>query len=141
MIDWLINLAKKTPYTHLDDYMERYWLIPYGKLPVAARIHHILKSDDDRAFHDHPWPYMTIILKGGYWEVTPSYDMSGLYTGEKRTWHGAGSVLFRKAKTWHRLEIPEGEQTWTLFVTGKWQQKWGFMPNPKTKVPYKEYLG
>jgi hypothetical protein len=29
MIDWLIARAKRTPYYHLDDYMMRWWLVPY----------------------------------------------------------------------------------------------------------------
>src|SRR5574341_1517991 len=34
-VDWLIERAKRTPYWHLDGYMERYWLVPYSK--VAKR--------------------------------------------------------------------------------------------------------
>jgi hypothetical protein len=104
-------------------------------------VHHILRSDDDRAFHDHPWPYVTIILRGGYTEVTPEFDESGIYRGEARKWCGPGSVLFRKAKSWHRLELPVGKTAWTLFVTGKKQQRWGFMSNPAFKQDYREYLG
>lgn len=55
--DYLIARSAKTPYFHLEGYMERFWLLPYGWYVIAARVHHILKSDDDRAFHDHPWPY------------------------------------------------------------------------------------
>lgn len=145
--DWLIERAIKTPFVHLPGYMNRYWLLPYGwfmkgktVLDFAARVHQILRSDSDRAFHDHPWPYMTIILRGGYWEMKPLFDRSGLYTGDSRTWYGPGSILFRSAKSWHRLEIPHGQTAWTLFVTLGYRQKWGFMPNPKWKIRYEEYL-
>ncbi|MFJ1257876.1 hypothetical protein [Cupriavidus sp. CuC1] len=140
LVDALIRRAMRTPYFHLKGYMERYWLIPYNRFAPAARIHHILRSDDDRAFHDHPWPYVTVILRGGYTEVTPVYDASGLYQGEARKWHGPGSILFRRAKSWHRLEVPEGKTAWTLFITGKYQQRWGFMPNPAGKVYYQDYF-
>lgn len=163
--DWLIRKAMKTPYWHLDGYMERFWLIPYvgagsereigcgrvsffkrpiawiaQKFGIAIRVHHIIASDDDRAFHDHPWPYITVILKGGYWEVQPIFE-SGIYKGDTRTWRGAGSILIRKANSWHRLEIDPEHDCWTMFSTGKYQQTWGFLTNPKSKTHYREFLG
>jgi len=29
LVDWLIERAKRTPYWHLDGYMNRWWLVPY----------------------------------------------------------------------------------------------------------------
>lgn len=139
-VDKLIKFAMRTPYVHLEGYMERYWLISYSRFLPSARIHHILRSDSGRAFHDHPWPYLTIILRGGYHEVKPVYDKSGLYIGDSRRWYGPGSILFRKADSYHRLEIPEGKTAWTLFVTGRYQRKWGFLANPTIKIPHTEYL-
>jgi hypothetical protein len=26
------------------------------------------RSDYDREGHDHPWPFVSFVLKGGYWE-------------------------------------------------------------------------
>lgn len=142
MVDWLIRWAMRTPYRHIPGYMERYWILPYKRfVPIAARLHHILRSDDDRAFHDHPWPYLTIILRGGYTEVRPVYDTDGIYLGESRQWRGAGTVLFRSAKSWHRLEVPEGETAWTLFITGPKRQRWGFMVAPEQKVYWRQFLG
>ena len=149
MFKWLaeklINRAMSTPYFHLfkpdgSAYMLRYWLLPYNRWIPAARIHFIQASDSDRAFHDHPWSYLTIILKGGYYEVKPMFDKSGLYLGDSRVYYGAGSVLLRGAKSWHRLELANNEGAVTLFITGKYIQKWGFMENPKNKIAYTEYL-
>lgn len=139
-VDWLIARAKRTPYFHLGGYMNRWWLLPYTWWRPAARIHEILRSDDDRAFHDHPWPYMTIILRGGYFEVRPTYDESGLFTGITRRWYGPGSVLFRRAKSWHRLEVPCGTIATTLFITGRMSQKWGFQTTPVPKLYHRDYV-
>ncbi len=165
----LMARAFLTPYSHLDGYMERYWLVPYKigsegggagargcgpvafrkrpiawcfqKLGVAIRVHKILRSDIDRAFHDHPWPFVTIICRNGYTEVTPVFDKSGLYKGERREFYQSGKILFRRAKDWHRLEIIPGYEPWTIFITGPWQQRWGFKPTPKNdKIYYKDYL-
>lgn len=140
--------------------MNRWWLVPYrsdvgdGTGPVtwrrpaakalqffdiAVRVHEIRRSDDVRAFHDHPWSYLTIILKGGYWEVTPNYDASGMFKGEHRAWHGPGSILWRSAQSWHRLELSEGRTAMTLFITGRWRQQWGFLTSPASKTYYKDY--
>jgi hypothetical protein len=110
------------------------WLLQ--KLGIAARIHHILRSDAGRDPHDHPWPFVTIILRGGYCEML--YDEHGAVTSS--TWHGPGSVLFRRANTWHRLIVPKGETCWTLFITGRKAQTWGFLVKGK-KIGYREYLG
>lgn len=151
-VDYLIKRSAATPYWHLEGYMERFWIMPYRYMRKhrnkpwhwhfwlpAVRLHHILRSDDDRHFHDHPWWFLTIILRGGYWEIKPVYH-EGIYTGESRTWYGRGSIRFCRATTWHRLEIPEGVDTWTLFTTGRWRQKWGFLINPDFKMYSKEYF-
>jgi hypothetical protein len=169
IVDRLIARAQKTPYFTLPGYMERFWLVPYTRvgshsamdgvgpvspwkrplsravqlLNIAARIHHILRSDLDRHMHNHPWWYVTVILRGGYYEVTPLYDMWGDYVCDIREWHGPGSVLFRRANSLHRIEIPAGQTAWTLFITGKYSNSWGFaedMDRPDEITPYREYL-
>lgn len=164
LIDALIRRAMRSPYSHIDDYMARYWLVPYRdpdagvgcgpvsffrrpiawliqRFGIAVRIHHIKRSDDDRAFHDHPWWYVTCILRGGYREVTPCYE-SGMYLGPVYKWIGEGRVLFRRAESWHRLEIsdPLKETAWTLFITGPKRQSWGFLVEPNHKIYWREYL-
>jgi hypothetical protein len=104
------------------------------KLGVAIRVHEILRSDSGRDPHDHPWPYLTVILKGGYFEER--YDDQGKLVSTK--YHGAGSVLWRPAGSWHRLIVPNGQTVTTLFVSGKKACTWGFNVDGK-KVPYHEY--
>ena len=139
LVDRLIARAMRTPYYHIGDYMERYWLVSYNRFGIACRVHHILRSDDARAFHDHPWRYLTVVLRGGYTEVRPVFDRSGLYAGETRRWYGPGSVMLRGAKTWHRLELAPGRTAWTLFVTGRKRQTWGFLVHPRAKIESREY--
>ena len=119
--------------------------VPFLKRPIAwvlqqfniaVRVHHILRSDRDRNSHDHPWPYLSIVLKVGYWEER--YDDSG--TCVSRRWHGPGSVIFRRAGSWHRLDIPAGKTAVTLFITFKYRQRWGFNVGGK-KISYRDYTG
>jgi len=160
-IDWLIRYAKKTPYFDLPGYMERWWLFkPRSWLPFRTRIHHILRSDNDRHLHDHPSDFWTLILRGGYWEHVPApiYDseefirlvvkgyqmtidknLEGKPFVSMRKWFGPGMWNVHKAKDFHRLEVPEGMTTWTLFTFGRYKQHWGFQVDDK-KIYWREYL-
>jgi len=126
------------------EYMHRYYLLfkekqnafdsvrPYPNI----FIHKILLSDEDRDVHDHPWNYITIILKGGYWEWQPVI-VDGNQIGEYRVWRGPCSIIWRRASSFHRLEMPE--PTWTLFLHGWRKKEWGFLTN-KGFVESSEYI-
>lgn len=79
----------------------------------SIKIHKILKSDD-ACLHDHPWSFITFILKGGYVEHTP----------EGTKIRSRFSLLYRPAKWSHRLEIHQ--TAWTLVFTSKYKRQWGF---------------
>lgn len=148
-VDRLIARAQRTPYIHLDGYLLRWWLLPYNRTGYAARVHQLVSSDRGRDLHNHPWPYATIILRGGYFEHTPGgrWDAPTV-----RRWYGPGSVLVRPADSFHRLELwrrPDGteEPCWTLFLTGPKRRDaaaghscWGFMVDD-VFVPADVYLG
>ena len=69
----MVSLLGLKAYGHLDGYMERWWIVKAvaNKSRMAVRLHHILRSDRDRAMHDHPWENASLVLRGGYWEATP----------------------------------------------------------------------
>ncbi len=110
--------------------IERWFIIPRNKL-ANVYLHRILRSDEDRALHDHPWWNCSIVLRGGYWEVTP----------KGRKWRGAGSIVFRGAKASHRLEIDRtrAQRAVTLFLTGPRFRVWGFHC-PKGWVQWTDFV-
>lgn len=68
----LIERALRTPYFHLYHadgslYMARYWLRRHaaGSSAWAARVHYLATPDEDRHLHDHPWDFVSIVLRGG----------------------------------------------------------------------------
>ena len=97
-------------YEKDEPFMVRYYLLFRKRpkwFPFNILIHKILKSDLGD-LHDHYWSYITIILKGGYWE-----------TNENGTfWRGPGYIGFRKASDRHSLRIPKGKSAWTLIFVG-----------------------
>ena len=92
----------------LDDepYLERYYVFLKDRdtFPFNVFVHKFLKSDPDDV-HDHPWPFATLILRGGYWEWTPTFDAEGRKSGEVCRWYGAGSFRVARANTYHRIEL------------------------------------
>ena len=152
MIDWLaeklLNRALLTPYTHLDGYMLRWWLVPYSNTAdgegcgpvswrrpiakllqffgIAVRIHVIIRSDDARAMHNHPWWFVSLILQGGYLEYRPLYT-NGRYYGNSSKHYSAGSIIFRRARDVHRLHLFPKQSVLTLFITGPRKKSWGFI--------------
>jgi hypothetical protein len=114
------------------NYMHRYYLFLKDRhwFPFNLTLHKIVRSDDP-VFHDHPWPYMTIILKGGYWEHTPLY-IGNYIRGEKKRWRGPGSVIIRSSKSLHWLEMdPDVGPATTLFFMGPQVREWGFVIQTK----------
>lgn len=95
-------------------YLERWHLIPRNRL-LNVYLHQFLRSDDDRAPHDHPWANLSWLLSGRYDEHTPR----GVRTRRQ------GALVVRRASSLHRIELTHGP-VWTLFVTGPKVREWGF---------------
>jgi hypothetical protein len=93
-------------------YLYRWTLIVCG---FSLRLHHWLRSDDRRFFHDHACDFVSIVLKGRYTNVTRE--------GQREV--KAGSVWRSRAQARHYLDIPMGG-AWTLLLCGRPYRKWGF---------------
>jgi hypothetical protein len=89
--------------------------------------------------HDHPWPYATLILKGGYWEWVPVFNTIGKKISEYRVWRGPGSFRTCSANSYHRIELEPGITAWTLFMPGPHKREWGFLVNNKW-IQHEQYL-
>jgi hypothetical protein len=93
------------------------------RLPwFGVYLHQFCQSDYDRALHDHPWPFVSVMLRGGYFEVhdhTPSGE-------QVQEWRAPGSVLLRPAEWRHRVILKDGVRPWTLILVGRRQRAWGF---------------
>lgn len=85
----------------------------FGCKWFSVKLHKILLSDD-ACLHDHPWTFISLILRGGYVEET--------FSGKRL--YGPGSILYRPAWWAHRLEI--FQPAITLVITFKKQRQWGF---------------
>ena len=96
-------------------YIRRWWIVPRNQYSNLY-LHETLRSDDDRAMHDHPFDNTSVLIEGSYIEHTPA----GVFTRHP------GEVVHRPAHALHRLEIPEGGRALSLFFTGSKIREWGF---------------
>lgn len=123
-----------------EPYLERYYLFlkERSRFPFNIFLHKFLKSDPDDV-HDHPWPYATLILKGGYWEWIPQFNAAGEKIGEVRKWRGPGHFRISSATSYHRVELGNDVECWTLFMPGPKQREWGFLVRDQW-VQWEQYL-
>jgi len=112
--------------------LTRYYLFLKDRktFPFNVFLHKFHKGDPDDV-HDHPWPYATLILKGGYYEWTPMFDGKGHMLGEVCKWRGPGHFRICGANSYHRIELDPGVTPWTLFMPGPQKREWGFLVKNK----------
>lgn len=111
-------------------YLLRWWLIPRNRF-LNVYLHCFLRDDDDRALHDHPWCWASVLLDGSYIEHTIA--AGGIHRHQLRT---APSIKVAGPRVAHRVELlpietPHGPSAnrrpcWTLFITGPRVREWGF---------------
>jgi hypothetical protein len=132
-LTWLEKIGRKRIIMDRqsdEPYLERYYLFltERQRFPFNVFLHKFLKGDPDDV-HDHPWPYATLILKGGYYEWVPQFDDQGRKVSEIRKWRGPGHFRICKSTSYHRIELKDDVTCWTLFMPGPHRREWGFLVN------------
>lgn len=145
------NSAVRAPDVYIggktNTYLRRWFVIPHNRW-FNIYLHQFLRSDDDRALHDHPWWNLSWLLEGEYIEHTAVRPpREGVMSEEhyewrweealkpggprKQTHRKAGQIAFRGAKTAHRIQLMptikgHEKSMWSLFITGPKIRVWGF---------------
>lgn len=138
-----------------DPYLQRWYITPWrrwretykhspvlyhrllllvAKLLPNLYLHRFLRSDDDRAHHDHPWLFNTsLLVHGVIHECTIS--AGGI---EHRRCLLARDWRFRWGPAPHRIELIT-ESCLTLFVTGPVVRDWGFHCRDAGWIPWQKF--
>lgn len=130
-IAWLVTLLSGRPHFTVGEgerlYLSRWYLTPWSAYRGtdgepksrlwSLYLHRFTRSDDDRAMHDHPWWFISLVLRGRYFEF--QLDQPPLT-------RRPGSIAFRRAEAAHRVELIDGKPCWTLILTGRRVRMWGF---------------
>lgn len=117
-MNWLDRLLKRVfkffviANEENDPYMVRYKVFRTTWFKIF--LHHILRSDEDPERHDHPWHFVSLILRGGYYEI--------LKGGGRLV--RPGQVVRHRATDSHRLLLDR--PSWSLVIVWGQKRVWGF---------------
>jgi hypothetical protein len=111
-----------------EDHMIRWRLVQTPWFGVY--LHRINTPDDARPIpHTHPWPFLSLILRGGYLENLERRDSTGRI---RRRWpersRRAGTVHFVRATDAHAITTLHRTPTYTLVLAGRRRPEpsWGY---------------
>ena len=103
--------------SHSEYHLAKPWTARYYLLfrkrpkwfPFNILLHHILDNDHGVGLHNHPFPYITIILSGGYWETNIK---------KEKIWRRRFYIGFRSADNLHRVDLEPGINPITIYIAG-----------------------
>jgi len=120
-------------YDSDGNYLIRWRVVqtPWGGLYV----HRFERPDPRATLHDHPWPFLAVVLRGGYVErrldpetMKVNEDRSVRWFNRMRT-HDAHAIV-------RLLRVP----TWTVLLVGRRVRTWGYWePSPRSDRPVWEW--
>jgi hypothetical protein len=88
----------------------------------AVYLHHILQSDLDKHFHDHPWSFISFILRGSYQE---RFTCPPSHLAMHWRKYSPGDYADHCAEDAHSITLLT-PSVWTLvFVSGR-ERVWGY---------------
>ena len=140
----LADVDRVIPRGDKQPYLERKFLFRSRFLTVY--LHRFVAPDVGVDPHDHPWPFLSVVLSGAYSELV--YDHLNLRAAPRNVHRRAGDVIYRPAEWTHRIvDITAPGDTITLVICGPRRYHWGFWVLPKSGdtappvwIPHEEYL-
>ena len=99
-------------FNEAKPWMNRYYLLFRNRpkwFPFNIIIHEMLDDDHGEGVHNHLCPFITFILRGGYWETDSNLN---------KTWRGRFYIGFRSADNLHRVDLDSKIKPITLFIAG-----------------------
>lgn len=121
-----------------NPYMRRLYVIQTPWFGIM--FHRIYRPDKQRDLHDHPWNFVSFVLRGSYVEDVPVTDED-----ENSDANGNKPRLVRwfnwkRAEDRHSIRSVSRSPIWTLVFTGRKRRKWGFWVDGGTRwVLWSEY--
>ena len=83
-------------------------------------LHKFTGPDAEPYLHDHPWSFISIVLRGGYWEMRRN---NHTYTADPKH---IRFFNFKRKDDAHFIFALDRRPTWTLIIHGRRLRTWGF---------------
>jgi hypothetical protein len=140
-------LWERVPAPDVDeperDQMVRWRLIQTPWFGIC--VHRINTADHARPIpHTHPWPFVSLVVAGGYTEELERRDRVGRLRRRRAWLRRVGSLRFMRAADAHTITGLRRSPTWTVVVVGRLRPapSWGYWDNyvftPWNEHPYAE---
>ena len=101
-----------------ENYLTRLRII---QTPWFSVFLHRMDGPDSRPIlHDHPWSFVSFVLKGGYSEIRLNKRTMGIYERQIKRLN-----IMRRDDA-HYIRILHRTPTWTLVFTGVRRRTWGY---------------
>jgi hypothetical protein len=113
-----------------ENYMTRWRVV---SVPwFGLYVHRLNKPDPRPTLHDHPWPFLSLVLRGGYTEDVgirpPGCDDCPVSGRRARSWR-RGSIHRMRRTDAHAITELRRSPTWTLLLVGRrhrHEPSWGY---------------
>jgi hypothetical protein len=114
-------------YNSIPNYLARLTLLKIGKLHI--RLHTITAADATPYLHNHPFWYLSFVLKGGYTEQSLTARSNRLHVAS----HQSPTIIFGSPAKLHRIETCTYART--LFITWGSSTPWTLQRHPDIPPP------
>jgi len=101
-----------------DPYLVRWRLIQTPLFGIY--LHKFLRGDSDPYVHDHPWAFVSFILRGGYVEVRRDNFTHNLHLRHIKR------INVMRRDDAHYVDALDRVPTWSLVFVGRRRRTWGF---------------
>lgn len=103
-----------------DEYLDRLRILVTPWFQIM--LHRIYRPDRQRDLHDHPWSFLSIVLRGSYIEDVPCPlgEHCGPHGRTVRWWN------WKRSTDRHSIRWVSRRPVWTLVITGPKRRTWGF---------------
>ena len=98
-------------------------------------VHRIGTPDSRPTLHDHPWNFVSIVLRGGYDEAVPPVSGGDFYAVTRHV----RRVNRKRAEDFHWIDRLDRTPTWTLMLVGRRRRTWGYLDRDGTWTAFNEH--
>lgn len=129
---WAFMEGFKVP--DADDPSKDYlWRLRIVQTPLFGIYLHKLCGPDARSIlHNHPWAFVSFVLKGGYMEFVP-----GPFYAQSRYIKRVNMKRFNKSYHW--IAELDRTPTWTLVFVGRRRRVWGYLDRDNVRTDYDKH--
>jgi hypothetical protein len=100
-------------------------------------LHRMSAPDPGLDLHDHPWPFWSVVVVGGYTEERADARLACQLAALAEQWpdsaargvvehRGRWSVKAMRLDECHRVVGLDGRSCWTIVIRGPGRRRWGF---------------